>query len=199
MIDNDETGEVPAIGLEPTVPPTAAQAPPTGPQDGAGAMWRHGRRLIIQKDAILPHRCVKCNAAAADHSMRKTYYWHPPVLYLTLLAGILVYVILALILRKRGTIRFSLCPAHRLRRTMHIALSLLLAIGSPILCIALAVQLDHPWPLLLMLIVIIATGIYAVLCIAPLRPTRIDDDWLTMAGAGEDFLATVPEVPMSPG
>ena len=67
--------------------------------DGA---WREGNVLIVRKNVALPPRCVKCGAPAEGPLMKRTYYWHDPILYILILAGILIYAIVALIVRKAG-------------------------------------------------------------------------------------------------
>lgn len=71
-------------------------------------MWREGDVLVCTPGANLPPRCIKCNAPADMPSRRYIFHWHHPVIYLALLMGVLPYVILAIVLRKRS--------AHALRK-----------------------------------------------------------------------------------
>jgi hypothetical protein len=45
-------------------------------------------------------------------------YWHPPWVWLTFLAGALIYVVVALVVRKSATVHVGLCEKHRSRRRM---------------------------------------------------------------------------------
>jgi hypothetical protein len=73
-----------------------------GPDTFWGA-WREGDVLVLSKQHhVLPDRCVKCNAPAAGHRWEKRLYWHHPLIYLSLLAGALIYVVIALIARKEA-------------------------------------------------------------------------------------------------
>jgi hypothetical protein len=59
----------------------------------------------------LPEVCMKCGAPAAVRK-RKTFSWYPPWVALLLLAGLLPFIIVALILTKRRTVDAPLCEDH---------------------------------------------------------------------------------------
>ena len=56
-------------------------------------------------------RCVKCGAASSTAPLM-TFGWDTPVIYLSILAGVVVYLILALILRQTVSFRVGLCQHH---------------------------------------------------------------------------------------
>ncbi len=79
----------------------------------------------------LPDVCLKCGRATSSR-VRKTFSWLPGWVYLFILAGLLVFVILALILRKSVTAHVPLCQEHKnhwLYRALGIVLGLFAAIG----------------------------------------------------------------------
>ena len=56
------------------------------------------------------------NAPAEGYTKKFNLSWHHPALYLIVLAGVLIYVIVALIVRKTARVNIPLCPAHRAKR-----------------------------------------------------------------------------------
>jgi hypothetical protein len=70
--------------------------PPAIGLPGAG-VWREGSTLVMSKDALLPDRCVKCNAFTTGRLKRKLS-WHPPAYYLLLIVAWLVYLIVSMII-----------------------------------------------------------------------------------------------------
>jgi hypothetical protein len=78
-----------------------------------------GPTLVVPLNAVLPDLCVKCGEPGAVRRTRKVS-WHHPALYLLIVAGVLFYVIGALIAAKRSTVQYSLCAAHAQRRKQFI-------------------------------------------------------------------------------
>ena len=191
-----------APGGPPPVPPQvlAYSSPQIAPQQMFGGVWREGKVLVATNGAALPPCCVKCNEPVSETMKRKTYYWHPPFVYVGLLAGLLPYAILALVLRKKGTIQFGLCPRHKSRRLWNV----LGGVGALILAIVLFViagQTDSstsaalvPVGILLLLVGII----WAALAARTLSPTKIDDRTLWLRGAGPKLLDSLPNGPSYP-
>ena len=102
---------VPEYGL-----PPGAYAPPRSPYRGTlaeqGGVWRDGETLIMQKTVRLPDYCIKCGVAANGSHHTRNLSWHHPALYLLILAGLLIYAIVALIVRKSAKIDISMCQDH---------------------------------------------------------------------------------------
>jgi len=73
-------------------------------------IYRRGKLLIVNKDSILPHICIKTNEDLSEKDWRKKkkiYFTHP-VLIVAIVFYVLPYIILALIFRKSGTLEYSL-------------------------------------------------------------------------------------------
>lgn len=106
------------------------------PQVAAPA-WRDGRDLILPIQADHAARCYRCGAPAASRVPR-TLYWHHPAWYLLILAGILIYALVALAIRRRADVVVGLCPRHTAarRRAAWIGAGLL---GSAVGALALAI------------------------------------------------------------
>ena len=84
--------------------------------NGEYGPWRDGRRLVTTHAMVLPDYCVKCNAPAGGFRLTKSYSWHSPWLYLLTPLYLVIYIIVAAIMRKTATITFGLCRHHRRRR-----------------------------------------------------------------------------------
>ena len=159
---------------------------------GAARLWRTPKDLVMAKEATLPDRCVKCHAPATGERLKRNLYWHPPWIYILILASLLIYVIVALIIRKRATIHIGLCDEHRAARRNAIALGwgiLLAGIGT----IIAAISFSSGWAGLTGGVLIIAGTIYGSVRGRVVSAARIDDQHLWLRGVCPAFLDTLPE------
>jgi hypothetical protein len=171
----------------PYASPAAYQPAPTA------GVWQDGNVIVAFNGAVFPPRCVKCNAQAEPaRALRKEYYWHHPAIFFTVLAGVLLYAILAVVIRKKGTVTFCLCDLHRAKRRNGILLGWILIPGGIALMIASAVY-QNGWITLVGALVFIA-GVIAAMRAQPLKPKKIDDHYLWLKGGGPAFLAELPGV-----
>lgn len=127
------------------------------------AIERDGPCLVVPAHgASLPMRCVMCNAPAHERVTR-TLRWHPPGYYLVLSFAGPLYFIVALIVRRRARVELGLCALHVRRRRVGLWLSLLGALASMAVFIAVALtDSDAQLPYLLSTlgaIVFIAVGL----------------------------------------
>jgi hypothetical protein len=146
--------------------------------------------LLPVYGSVFPDRCVVCNAPAGGYRLRRTLYWHHPAIYLSILGGLLVYVILATVMRKSALVELGLCERHRARRRN----GLILACGGFLL--ALIAMFWCAWNssaggifagIGLMVVLPIAGGLLARVA----SPTRIDDRWVLLK-VGQPFLDSLP-------
>lgn len=86
-----------------------------GPVGTANA-WRDGKLLVMRPGAALPDRCVKCNEDCDPPKKPVRVQWHHWAVYLLLLIAVPVYVVVALLVRKRGEVPAGLCEKHLTRR-----------------------------------------------------------------------------------
>jgi len=157
---------------------------------GGNVAWSEGAVLVVRKDAMLPPLCVRCNEPADGKPIKRNFSWHHPTLFLLILAGLLVYAIVALVVQKKGTVYLSLCPRHRSRRLMMGLTAGALALGGLAMMI-LAGAIGEGWPAAvggLMLLAAIIMGVAN----QTLTAKRIDDHFLWLKGAGREFLANFP-------
>ena len=104
-------------------------APPAADVDSvrsesAHGFWREGDVLVMAsgQSVVLPDRCIHCNQPAGGFKLKRTVYWHNPALYLLIVISALIYVIVALIVRKSVRLEVGLCQRHRSRRRLGLAL-----------------------------------------------------------------------------
>ncbi|MDB5302093.1 MAG: hypothetical protein JWO87_3756 [Phycisphaerales bacterium] len=181
---------LPAAGGASPVPVLAYSGPVYTPTWG---VWREDKKIVASKGAVLPSRCVKCNGPAGGSPITRTLYWHHPALYLLILPGILIYAIVALIVRQSGTVTVCLCNKHRSQRIYAILGGWLGALLG-IVCLFYAAVGHMPELFVPLGIVLFLTSIIAGVIIARIvTPSRIDAQYLWIRGAGPEFLNTLPD------
>ena len=95
-----------------------------------GGYWQDGKFLVVRNKCQLPDRCVKCGAEPAGHRLHKTYSWHPSGYYLVILLNVLIYALVAILVRSKGEVNFSLCEEHWAKRSRAILTAWLIAFGG---------------------------------------------------------------------
>ena len=156
-------------------------------------LFRSGKRLVMPVNSTLPFRCVKCNEATNDPQIKRKLYWHHPAIYLAIFfGGVLVYVILALILRKNATTFVSVCPGHRASRRNAIIVSWLLMLGG-IAALSYGIAQSSGWVALAGAFVFLGAAIYGVVRARLVFAARIDKEHVWLGGCKPAFLADFPE------
>jgi hypothetical protein len=158
-----------------------------------GNLWRSGKQVVLRRNAALPDRCVKCNAPAHGIRLKRQLSWHPSAWYLLIFVGLLIYVIVALIVRKQAVVQLPLCEAHRARRRWIITTCWLAFLGGIALIILGANQAaGGGWIIVTGIVAILAGAFGGALLAPPVTPARIDSDFVWLRGAGREFLDTLP-------
>jgi hypothetical protein len=128
-----------------------------------------------------------CNAAAHKRLKRKLF-WHAPGYYALICVGALIYVIVAMIVRKSAAFEVALCELHAIRRRNGILLGW---IGVPVLLVAAMVMMDQV-PVLGPILLLAAVGVLvtALLMIRNVTAARIEGGqaWLKV---GRPFLDSI--------
>ena len=156
------------------------------------AIWRDGKFLVAASDTVLPDRCVKCNAPAQGLRMTKKFYWHPPAFYLLICAGVLIYAIVALIVRKKSILHLGICQEHRKRRTRSIAITWL-TVGIALLMIVIAAASETGGLALIGILLLLGAMIFGIVATQLVVPTKIDSEsviWLK--GVSPSYLENLP-------
>lgn len=169
------------------------------PAPAAFAIIRQGPKLIIPvpasgQAAILPPLCVRCGSPADGKPVEKNFYWHHPALYLVILAGVLIYAIVALVVRKSIKVRVPLCARHAQRRSLAVTLAWVLPLAG-VADIFVLSQFNVDGGLVaLIAVVLILTGIIIWAVVGyPIRPRLIDQYRGEFTGFCETFLQQFPE------
>ena len=157
-------------------------------------IWRDGTTLVMDKNAILPDNCVKCNAPANGLRLRKKLAWHHPLLYMLVFGAALFYVILAAALSKRATVEFPLCHDHKTRRRTFLTIGfVLLALGLIVAILGFAneyIEIGLFGVLLFFLAVFWLAFASRVIGVK-----KIDDRFVWLTGINRDFLNHFPPIP----
>jgi hypothetical protein len=200
--------------MDPSSAPTVTNLPPPLPvqalpyatpaglaPQNAGGVWRDSMLLVTTATASLPKHCVRCGAPADGAYRQRKFYWHEPLLFLLILAGILIYAIVALIVRKGATIEVGLCAMHQRRRTMGILVGWILGIGGFVAMIGgiiLAEEMDldmlAPIAVLGAFVFWIVGAIIGTRAARILTPTKIDAQYAWFKHVDPRFLDLLPPV-----
>ena len=155
-------------------------------------IWRSDRLLVMSQGAELPDRCVKCNAPAHGQRLRRKLYWHSPYIYLLILLNLLIYVIVAMIVRKRAQVEVGLCEPHRSQRRLAIGLGWLMGLGGLALFILSLVN-NWGWFALLGFVLFITGLVWGAAKGPVISAKKIDPQFVWVKGVCRDYLATLPE------
>jgi hypothetical protein len=163
------------------------------------AITRDGAKLVVPAGmalpmALLPPVCVKCGAPADGKAVEKTLYWHPPWLYALIFIGVLIYAIVALVMRKQMRLRVPLCRQHaERRRGMLILAGVLPVIGIADAFILPSFGIDTGLVVLVVVVFILAGLVLWGVNGSPIRPTFIDQYQGIFTGCCEAFLQQFPQ------
>ena len=172
----------------------ASFAPPP-----ALVITRDGEKLVIPVGmalpmALLPPVCVKCGAPADGKPVEKTFYWHPPWLYVLIFIALLIYAIVAMVMRKQMRIRVPLCRQHaERRRGLLILAGVLPVIGIADGFILPSFHVDTGLVVLVVVVFILAGLVLWAVVGSPIRPRSITQFEGIFSGFCEAFLQQFPQ------
>jgi hypothetical protein len=161
------------------------------PTHGLNTVWRNNSVLVMTKEALLPNRCIKCNAPA-EEQLKRRLTWHHPALYLLALASILIYVVVAMVVRKTATVNVGLCEQHSAVRKRNILITLALGFAS-IASFVAAISFQDSNLAALGGLLLLVTAIYSIVTLRVVVPTKIDNYFVWLKGVDANYLQQFPE------
>jgi len=164
---------------------------------GVFGVWREGKRLVMSKDAQLPFICVKSNRPA-DGWLRRKLYWHHPAIMLLVLCNILIYAVVALIVRQKADIQIGLSAQWFRRRRMAIAgafLGFFVGVGLIAAGASNAAGADGPFLVVAGILTMLIAIIVGAVMSSMVRPARITAKYVWLTGVHPDYLAGLPPWP----
>lgn len=180
----------------PYTAPTTVVNPVTAFLASAGDFLRDGKLLVVRKGATFPDRCVRCNAPAEGYRLRRNLSWHHPLIYLILLANLLIYIIVALVVRKTAKLEVPLCPEHRASRRNVLLMAWGLVLASVPVGIALGQALPDAQLWVAFVVgfgLFLAGAFYGAIAAPPVVATRIDDYFVWLKRVCPEWMAGLPE------
>ncbi len=167
---------------------------PSGPTAGQVTAWRDKGVMVMIPGAEIPQRCVKCNEAADEPTKTRTVYWYSSWLYLLLLLNILIFAIVALIVRKKAVVSAGLCSVHKERRR-NVITGAWIGVCAGLLLIYAGVSTSSGLESAIGVLVILSSIVVGIAMGRIVYPVRIDDAYVRLKGCGEPFLETLPDFP----
>jgi hypothetical protein len=162
-----------------------------------GGVWRDDKMLVMHKTARLPEYCIKCGAPLDRPMLPRTLRWQHPALALLLLAGLpglILYFIIALIVRKTARVDIGICEEHAGKRRTAILVSWLIFLLS-LAFIALAIVQESGGSALFGVLLFLMSLIYAIGWAKLVRVKKIDEHYVCLKGIDETFLSMFPILP----
>ncbi|HTV42258.1 MAG TPA: DUF4339 domain-containing protein [Candidatus Sulfotelmatobacter sp.] len=158
----------------------------------AASLWRNNGRLVARSETVFPDRCVKCNAPAGGFLLKRTLYWVHPAYLLLLLCNLIVLLVVYLIVRKKAVVHIGLCEQHRWKRKIGgiIAGS---SVGLGIALLGCAAAFNSGPFLAAGLVVLFGGTVTGGLMARTIAPTKIEKEYVWLAGVHRDFIANFPE------
>ena len=196
----DPTG-FPGSGLRmsATPPPLPFPPRPLPPRLPAAGYGRSGKELHVRAGGQPPmDRCVKCGDVPTSAPLI-TFSWHTPLIFLSIFAGVVLYLILALLLRQSVSFRVGLCQRHAsLRRAWSVGawIGLVAFLGG----FFVAAAMESGIPLLVVNLPGLILAIVGSRLATTLRPIVIRDGVGHFTGACPSYLESIPAMPLpAPG
>jgi len=158
----------------------------------SGGAWRDGKLLVASKGAVLPDRCVKCNTPARGVKLTRKLYWHPPAYYALICGGVLLYAIVALIVRRSTVLDLGICPEHKAKRKRGFAITWSLVALALILFVVAAVSDEGAIAAIAGVVFLIAL-IFGVIAAQFVTPRKMEPDGLVwLKGVHTGYLQELP-------
>lgn len=162
------------------------------PSPGVHMLWRSGKQFVMRLGTGMPDRCVSCNAPAQGAKLKRQLSWHPPAYYLLVFAGLLVYIIVALVVGKKAILHIGLCDKHRSQRRWAIAYCCFGVLAGLVMFFG-GLADGNGWVAMLGIILLITGAVCGVWKGTIISAAKIDKEFVWVKGACPEFLAQLPD------
>jgi|SRR5271155_2464363 len=159
-------------------------------------VYAAGNLVVVRRGSILPARCVKCGNTPTDPWPKISFSWHHPGYYLFIITP-LIYVIVALIVRKTIKLSIPLCKAHKSIRTKRLWTATVLLVGCIPVPSILGVYVDNDaivGALVWLGIGMFIAGLFFLVSATPLKTASISSEGAEFLGACREFLDGLNEI-----
>ena len=169
--------------------------------DYRSAIFQSNGLLIMHKQAVLPNRCIKSNEPTEER-LKRSLYWHHPAFYLLILFNLIVYAIVALIIRKSAVIQIPLSSPFKKRRIRNMIIAWLSVLAG-IVCLVLGLALTDlrtqsiPAVFLIIMfpVLLLFGAMFGLIGCRVISVKKIDEHFVWMRGASPKFRESFPEWP----
>jgi len=165
-------------------------------QPDSSSYYVDGKNLVVRDGVELPNLCIKSGEPLPDGKRyKKTLYWAHPAWAFLILAGLIIYAIVYLCVRKKVTLHYSLSPKVKKKRFAMNFASLLATFGGIGAAIYFMVK-PEPTPANGMFImagfIVFFLGLVMVAIFSnSIRAKKHNDGWFTITGVGKEFLKAI--------
>ncbi len=160
----------------------------------ASGVWRDKSTLVMSQGVALPDRCIKCNEPAHGFRLKRKLTWHHPAIYFLIVVAVLLYLIVAMILRKTATVEIGLCEMHRAKRRKNILITWLLFLLG-VAGFTMAIFAADSTYLLVGVIFLLGALIYGLMVVRVVAPSKIDEKFVWLRGVNKNYLDQLPQWP----
>jgi hypothetical protein len=171
---------------------------PIGQMFAAAGVWRTGDLLVMQKGAVLPNRCLVCNQPASVQFPKKMY-WHSPWVYVLILLNLFIYLIAALIARKKADVVLPLCGEHAEKRKRTATIGGVLVVASLVSMVGSFAVIDGEGPAFALMFsggfLMLLVGAIMLSMANKIVPKKIDDYHVWLRKVSASYLAALPPAP----
>lgn len=180
------------------VVPDAAIAGSDNPLDALGISLhtptaREGRLLVMSPEAVLPDRCIKCDAPADGRRLVVSVSWTGTG---TKLLEVALFLVLSVFAHQesRAEIEVGICRRHlRGHRVRSWLAGVIVVFSLGLIVTGIAMGSEFGYALLAGIVMLLATPIYLGLACRLLSAARIESRLVWIKGACPAFLARFPE------
>lgn len=167
-----------------------------------GGIWRDGDLLVVHKMATLPRRCIKSNEPI-ERTLKRNLTWHPPGYYVLIFVNLILYAIVAMIVRKTAVLHVGLADRFHWARKRNMLIAWSLVIVGLVSFVGGLIAMDGAGTNGDFLILIVLLGPISLIAGALLgiygcrvvTPKKVDDHYVWLRGICPEYLAQFPDLP----